>query len=107
MISQVKVGPIVYSVRNEDGIHDTDENGQRIALNGDVDYSTAIIRLDQNQQAVVIASALWHEIVHAILAQAGHERHDENHVIALGYGITQVMRDNPDFVRYVISEEER
>jgi hypothetical protein len=38
---------------------------------------------------------VWHEMVHAILKNAGYEDHDEEMVSALAHGICQILIDNP------------
>ena len=46
-----------------------------------------------------------HEVIHAILAMTGHsDTQVEGHVEALGYALIAFMRNNPEFVEWVMEE---
>lgn len=84
----IKVGAMDLTVETvEDEVVDfwaqLDHNGGRIVLND------AVI----GDQKMV---TLWHEIIHSLLAQGGYLDHNESHIETLGYGIVQVLKNNPD-----------
>lgn len=103
-LESVRVGGVTYAVSFPARIVDTGDDGKLVELWGLVDYGDAKIEIadtgaQQNRQATVC-----HEIVHAILHQVGQDEHNENQVIALGYGLAQVIRDNPALIDYLRGE---
>jgi len=90
--NKIKVGGIKFKTFIVKHLKSRDDT----KLNGWIKYDPSKILLNkklgkQNRRVV-----LWHEILHAILEQAGFQEHDETQLIALSYGIVQVLRDNPD-----------
>lgn len=64
------------------------------SVDGSIIYAQSTIRIDDQATLDYRAAVLWHEMLHAILTQSGHE-HDEKLIDALAYGIVQILRDNP------------
>lgn len=68
---------------------------------GTVSFTRLTIRVDESSPHRLKAATLWHEILHAALYQSGLEPEDEEQiVIALGYTLSQVIRDNPALIAY-------
>jgi len=91
---EIKIGQMKYKILRMDG----DTNW------GSHAYGKARICLDDEMVDEAVPFTLWHEILHAILYQAGCRQHtidDEDHklleqiVSALPFGLVQVLRDNP------------
>ncbi len=62
-------------------------------LNGQILFDVCKIKIESELSEHRKFLVLWHETIHGILEHAGMDD-DENLVKALGYGITQVLRDN-------------
>jgi len=90
--SSVVVGGIRYSVRR---IKNLSAGEQK--LDGHINYGRAIIEIEDDIDDQVAIETLWHEIIHAILVQAGQSKISKNEMAieALAYGIAQVITDNP------------
>lgn len=87
----VKIGPVTYAVREE----------VRTAIDasyGCIVYADSLISLMPGQSPIRQQITLWHEMIHGILMQAGVLEHDESVVVAISYGIVQVLADNPALV---------
>lgn len=89
--SSVRIGAIDYDVVLVDGL----EGDDHVALNGHIVYNANQIRVEADMTMTSTFATIWHEVLHGLLEQAGIEAHDERSIIALGYGITAVLRDNP------------
>lgn len=102
MINQLKIGPVVYTVRETalEAIPDEDE-----APVGQINFYQREIRIDPSIDPALKSEVLWHEIMHAILHQTGHAD-DEDLVMALGYGIFQVIQENPTLLRLTLQAGE-
>lgn len=82
----MRIGPYIYpGLRNE-----ADKR-----MYGFIDYPTCEISLDESSSPQVLEVTLWHEIIHAILYNAGITKHKEKLVDIIAAGITQVLQDNP------------
>lgn len=86
----IRIGGAEYSVSEVKDLRSGDTG-----LNGWIKFNKSEILVeaemsDQQKRAIV-----WHEVVHGILEHAGHSDHKEEQICALGYGIVQVLRDNP------------
>jgi hypothetical protein len=101
---KLKIGAIEYDVREVEDLHTTDEQGHKVAMHGAIYYDDTQISIERHQNAQQKIATLWHEAVHGILNQAGHTEHEEAHVIALGYGLAALVRDNPDLVALTLGE---
>ena len=101
---QIKIGPVGYKVIEKDDLHFVDGDGKKSGLHGHILWSEAEIRVagDQSEQVKVVT--VWHEVIHGILNNAGINDHPEQVVLALGFGIVQLIRDNPDLIRATICE---
>lgn len=99
MIHAVKVGPIIYELMEINGLRDGDEK-----IDGRIKYDLCKILLEANQSPQSQHVVLWHEIIHAILVQAGFRKHDERMIEALSYGIVSVLQDNHPELRKLIEE---
>lgn len=100
-LTTIKIGPVTYRVERVLRLLGSNGDGSSTWLNGRVRYEKALIELEQELPAEVEPIALVHETIHAILEQAGINDETESIVIALGYGLVQVMRDNPELIRLV------
>lgn len=106
MIPNVKIGAVNYEVKEVDDLHTIGNKGKKHAMHGLITWTNATIELKTGQAHDVTVSVLWHEIVHGILVHAGHNAHDEQLVCALGYGLMQVVRDNPELIAYTVNPPE-
>lgn len=98
MIEQLKIGPLNYKVREVNDLHDTDDSGKKRWLHGHILYSETAIEVAADQSDDRKICTLWHEAVHGILDNAGHTNHPEDLVIALGFGLVDLIRNNPQLV---------
>lgn len=88
-IDTVKIGGICYQVEEVKGLkNETNE------LNGEIDYNECKIRLSAGQLPQFRRVAIWHEVLHGIAFQAGLGL-EEHQIIAISYGVAQVIADNP------------
>lgn len=90
----VEIGGMSYTVRSVPGL----TNGDGRKLDGQIRYADMAIDLEASLDPQAAFMTLWHEIVHALFIQGGRVEHDENDVVALGYGIAGVLRANGDKV---------
>lgn len=88
----IRVGPIPYAVR---------EDGHRDAPWGRIDHGKQEITYEPSLSPHVMCETIWHEIVHAIIAnmEGNTSDHDEKWVSRWANSILQVMIDNPDMER--------
>lgn len=94
-MQQVRIGCINYKVVDVEGLQD--EDGESIY--GQVAYDACEIRLLAGLDPQARTATLWHEIVHAILVNAGFVGdHDEQMVSAISHGICAVLSDNKNMV---------
>ena len=97
---QVRVGAINYQVEI---YQDADlEKILKSPLIGACWYRLAKIGVAAGTSEQVLPAVLIHELIHAILDQAGVTKQDEQMVIALSYGLVQMLQDNPELVEYVV-----
>ena len=105
MIEELRIGPTTYRVifTGSDQLEHLKRDEEEEAPSGESqpDACRMIVNKDHHAQQQIIA--LFHEIYHLILLQAGkfYESSDEELVSVLAHGIVQVLRDNPQFVRVV------
>lgn len=88
--ASVRIGGAEYTVHEV-----RDLCSGKTDLNGWIKYNESEIHIEEGMGDQMKRATLWHEVVHGILEHAGHSDHSEEQVIALGYGIVQVLRDNP------------
>lgn len=84
-----RIGSVDYNVKEVDGLHSDGQN-----LYGLVTYGLCLIQIDSASSDTRKRNILIHEIVHAILFEAGIEEQDEDLVNRLGHVLAQVLRDN-------------
>jgi hypothetical protein len=87
----VKVGPIVYAVTEHDWPPDKEAGSQAMGRHFPSEGRILLLR---SMPPGVKYVTLWHEIIHAILDQAG-QGCEEGAVDALAHGVVSVLRDNP------------
>lgn len=105
MIKSIKIGAIDYAVIEKEDLYFVDDGGKRCGLHGDIQWANAQIRVASDQTEQVKVAVLWHEAVHGILNNAGMNDHPEALVQALGYGLVQLVRDNPELVRLTMGTD--
>lgn len=105
MIEQVKIGAITYTVEAANDLHYTDGDSKKHGLNGEIKWATAKIRYDADLTEEVRMVTVLHEAIHGILNNAGVVGESETMVIALGYGLMALMRDNPALVEWVMKHD--
>jgi hypothetical protein len=87
-------------------LHYVDGENKKIEMHGAIDHGKCIILLRADEDYEFTKCTLLHEIVHGIIKQAGLTEHDEANVIALGYGLVGLLKQNPDLFWYLTSKEE-
>lgn len=102
MISEVKIGGIRHKIVTVSDLHSVDDKGLKVSFYGQIEYKTGLIKLESDACLDQQKSTLIHEIMHGVLSQAGQEDHDEKQLVILGYGLYQVLRDNPELVALII-----
>lgn len=90
----VTIGPIDYRIVTVAG--ESFQDGDGHDLLGELDVVAGEIRISGDLHGPQREVAIVHEIVHAILVNAG-QGHDEQAVTALGYGLAKLNRENPYF----------
>ena len=108
MIETVKIGPIVYCVKEKQDLHRLDDEGRKQWLHGHVVFADAEIRVADNQDAQVKISVVWDAALHAMIYAAGLDDSEfEPHIRALGYALVQFVRDNPELMQITTQNEEK
>ena len=89
----IHIGPIPYTLKF---VASWARDSGSCTTFGEVIYSEAIIILRRGQTPEQMRSSLWHEMLHAIMRQAGigDIPRSEQIVEALSYGITDVLDRN-------------
>lgn len=102
----IKIGPITYTIRFVNDLRDGDQK-----LNGWIRYNSAEVLLDGELSGQKALSTIWHEAIHGILEQRGHNELnsslDDGLITALTYGSIQLIRDNPWLATWWIETEAR
>lgn len=70
---------------------------------GEADHHALIIRVRADLPRQVAAEVLLHEILHCCFWSGAieHRDHEERIVLTLGNQLSQVWRDNPEFVAFM------
>lgn len=97
----LKIGAATYVVEFVDGLKDFSDDGTFRSLHGDIDYAAQELRVKEDQAEDAQRVTVLHEAVHAILHAAGQGEHDEALVVALGYGLYALLKDNPVLVAWL------
>lgn len=90
----IKIGGTTYPVT-----YRADLNDNHKTLYGWIRFNASEILIEEELGPQARYAVLWHEIVHGILNHAGIDDNDEKWVSAMGYGIIQVLRDNPALIQ--------
>lgn len=85
----IRIGGVDYSVVTVQGLRDGKHE-----LNGRIRYNQCLIEIEADMHPHKQFITLWHEILHGLIEHAGIEQPEEGIILSLGYGITQVLRDN-------------
>lgn len=102
-LNELRIGPITYQVTfvGSDQLEYLKEDEKEEAPSGESrpDECRMVINRDHHPQQQAVA--LFHEIFHVLLAQAGkfYESGDEELVSVLAHGMAQVLRDNQQLTR--------
>lgn len=91
----VNVGPMRYKVEIIEDLIGTGDDNQSIWINGKVCTYKGHILIDRDIHDDAKKVVLIHEILHAILTQAGIRDEPENVIEALGFGLLNLVRRNP------------
>jgi hypothetical protein len=102
MIDKIIIGPIHYTVEPTANLSYTDAAGDTMTLKGAVYHDTAIIRVLTPMNHEIEVCAVWHETLHVLLEMAGFTEHPESAVIALGYALPRLLRENPALLDYTL-----
>ena len=86
----IRVGGVDFTVVERRDLRDGNTG-----LNGHILYNDCEIRIEQEMTPHKKWITVWHEVLHGLLEQAGMDDHEEKIIVALGYGVTQALRDNP------------
>jgi hypothetical protein len=87
----VKIGPIVYEVKEVSRLADEQ-------LFGQICYTEGVIEMRPNLTPIMQEITLFHEIIHGMLLQGGVREHDERILDVLAHGFTALFKDNPQLV---------
>lgn len=104
-VNSVKVGHVSYKVEYTKEINSTDAHGNPNKPSGQVSFNRCIIQVATgiNKEAM-LPSVVFHEALHAVLFQSGHHEVSEGVVLALEYGLTALLRDNPKLVEWLLKD---
>jgi hypothetical protein len=95
----VRVGGLRYRVVVEEEM--VSEEGVEIL--GQHDYGRLQLRLSLAADPEVRPFVLFHEVLHACIAVSGGDSHQEEALVSgLAHVLLQVLRENPDLVRYLL-----
>jgi hypothetical protein len=95
----VRVGGVRYRVVVEEEM--VSEEGVEIL--GQHDYGRLRLRLSLAADPEVRPFVLFHEVLHACVAVSGGDSHQEEALVSgLAHVLLQVLRENPDLVRYLL-----
>lgn len=102
MISQIKIGPVIYQIEEVPRLIIDSGDGNSKWANGNIQYHKATIKIEAELPAQVKLVALWHEAIHGMIQHAGQDNpgtpDKEEIITALGYAMVDFIRDNPDLV---------
>lgn len=90
LLDRIKIGGIYFAVKRDDSVYDRQHFGE-------INIAKSEILLATNLDEQSAKLTLLHEIIHAILIQAGmkFDEQDEKWIDVAAYGFLQVMHDNP------------
>jgi len=97
---------MIYSVEQVPKLLGDNSDGTSSFLNGKITYQDTAIQIEQGMAEQLKPITLVHEALHGILEQAGITDEAENIIVALGYGVVALMRNNPALVAYILDGEQ-
>lgn len=100
----IRIGPIVYDVSEKPRLIGADNQGGSVWLNGNIKYSESKVLIEAELGNDMKIAALWHEALHGVLYHAGQGEHPESIIIALGYGLVQLIRENPELIALTLGK---
>lgn len=86
--STVRIGPITYTVKFVDDLHDGGQN-----LLGWYRHDLSEIQIKTGMPDDLTLAVFWHECVHAMQEQAG-QKFDEAMADVIGYGLVAMFESN-------------
>ena len=102
MITSIRIGAIDFKVEEVERLIGSNSEGTNTYLNGRIKYEQALISVEKNVATAVKPAILWHECLHGLLDRAGYEEHPEDVITALGYGLVEIIRDNPKLIAFTL-----
>lgn len=102
MINKLTIGAVVYSVEEVPRLIVSGSDGKDVYCNGNIQYNVTRIRVEAESNDQIKPQIVMHEALHGILEQAGITDEPENMIVALGYGLIALLRDNPEFVQWIM-----
>ncbi len=94
-LTTVQLGATPYTVRMVEKLHVFAADDRRTYLHGRIRYGAQLIEIDTDQAPNHMVVTLWHELLHGLIDNSGQIDPPEAEIIALGFGLVQLMRDNP------------
>jgi len=88
----ILIGPIEYCLKEVSGLRSTQDHTEIL---GEMDPTECFIRVEADIPSQRKQVTLWHEIIHAILAQAQRRDVSDEVVGVVSFGIVEVLRRNP------------
>lgn len=89
MSETIKVGPVDFKLLVAEQTELTET-----AFLGRLDMARETITINADLAPKSAKITVWHEVIHAILLQAGINNHSEGEIEALSYGIVSVLINN-------------
>lgn len=101
--NRVRVGPFDYTIEPWKG-----EAAAADGCRGDFHPELLRIRISDGIKPQLQAETLLHEILHACwsVSGLGERAHEENAVQSLSMVLSDVLRDNPDVMAWIVSNLE-
>jgi hypothetical protein len=97
----VRIGGVRYRVVVEEELVSDDG----VELLGQHDYGRLQLRLSLAADPELRPFVLFHEVLHACVTVSGGDSHQEEALVAgLSHVLLQVLRENPDLVRYLLGK---
>jgi hypothetical protein len=93
-MKKLRLGPIRYDVEHVVNLKDGDTE-----LMGCILYQEGKIYLRKNMGKQMSKAVFLHEIVHGILNQAGTQEHSEQVIDAIAFGLLDLSRNKPGFIK--------
>jgi len=98
----VTIGPHKYTILRCPKVVDQGRD-----LNGECDPDELVIRLRKYMRRSMSREILLHEVMHALAANGGSpipDKMEEKFVTVMAPALLQVLRDNPDLLKFLISQ---